>query len=137
MNVPGEFQRFMEDCLHDLRDEICIPYLDDVIVFSKSFEEHVNHVCQVLQRLRADGIKLKPEKCRLFQREVHYLGQIVSSEVYKPDPSKSKPVNREDKSKKTGVIPSSKPVVWQKQHENALKESLEHLVSPPIMGYAD
>jgi hypothetical protein len=43
------------------------------------------------------------------------------------------PANKGDKSKKTGVIPSSKPVVWQKQHENALKELLEHLVSPSIM----
>ena len=49
----------------------------------------------------------------------------------------TKPANRGNKSKKTGIIPSSKPVVWQKQHENALKELLEHLVSPPIMGYPD
>ena len=113
MNAPGEFQRFMEDCLHELRDEICIPYLDDVIVFSKSFEEHVNHVRQVLQRLRANGIKLKPEKCKLFQREVNYLGQIVSSEGYKPDPSKvnavtalkdSVPTNVEEVRKLLGLI---------------------------------
>jgi hypothetical protein len=49
----------------------------------------------------------------------------------------TKPANKGDKSKKTGLIPSSKPVVWQKQHENALKELLDHLVSPPIMGYPD
>ena len=88
MNAPGEFQRFMEDCLYGMRNEICIPYLDHVIVFSKSFEEHLEHTRQVLQRLRAHGIKLKPEKCKLFQKEINYLGQIVSSDGYRPDPAK-------------------------------------------------
>ena len=57
-------------------------------LFSKSFQDYVHHVRQVLQRLLTNGIKLKPEKCKLFQKEVNYLGQIVSSEGYRPDPSK-------------------------------------------------
>ena len=183
MNAPGEFQRFMEDCLHGLRNDICIPYLDDVIVFSGSFQGHVDHVRQVLQRLRAHGIKLKQEKCKLFQREVNYLGQIVSSESYRPDPSKIRavtalknstpttvgevrkllglvgyyrryipnvsrtarplfdllqgPSTNVGKSKKSGLLPSSKPVVWQKQHQNALNQLLDHITSPPVMGYPD
>ena len=78
-NAPGEFQRFMEHCLDGLRDDICIPYIDDIIVFGKTFEDHVDHIIQVLRCLRAHGVKLKLKKCGLFNREVKYLGQIVSA----------------------------------------------------------
>lgn len=85
-NAPASFQRFMEGCLEGLRDDICIPYLDDIIVFSKTFEEHIDHVRTVLQRLRAHGVKLKANKCKFFQKEVCYLGRIVSEEGYRIDP---------------------------------------------------
>jgi len=77
----------MEHCLGQLRDEIAIPYVDDVIVFSKSFEEHVEHVGKVLRRPRQQSIKLKPLKCKLFRREVCFLGRIVSRDGYRVDPS--------------------------------------------------
>ena len=66
---------------------MCIPYIDDIIVYSKTFEEHVDHIRQVLQRLRAHGIKLKPKKWKLFKRELNYHGQIVSASGYRSDPA--------------------------------------------------
>ena len=82
----------MEGCLEDLHDECCVPYLDDVIIFSKSFDEHIKHVRKVLQRLKENGIKLKAKKGDLFKKEVKYLGQIVSQEGYHADPENIKPI---------------------------------------------
>ena len=86
MNAPANFQPFMEQCLGELRDNVAIPYLDDIIAFSRSFKEHVEHLRTVLQRLRKHGVKLKPCKCSLFKREVQFLGRIVSGDGYRMDP---------------------------------------------------
>ena len=106
MNAPANFQRFMERCLGELRDKIAIPYLDDVIVFSKTFEEHVEHLRTVLRRLREHGVKLKPRKCKLFQREVRFLGRIVSEEGYRMDPASVKAVTelKESRPKTVGEV---------------------------------
>ena len=84
-NAPAEFQRYMERCLEDLHNECCAPYLDDVIIFTKSFDEHIKHVRKVLRRLKENGIKLKAKKCDLFKKEVKYLGRILSQESYCAD----------------------------------------------------
>lgn len=61
--APAEFQRNMEECLVGLRDVMCQPYLDDNLVHSPSFEDHLCHLRTVLQRYQTHGVKLSPCKC--------------------------------------------------------------------------
>ena len=92
MNAPAAFQRSMENCLNGLRDEICSPYLDDTIVYAIDFDSHLNNVRTVLKRLKSHGVKLNPKKCKLFCKEVSYLGRVVSKNGYKMDPENTKAV---------------------------------------------
>ena len=89
-NAPAEFQRTMENILGEYCDKIVIPYLDDLIVFSKSFEEHLEHLKLVLRRLRKHGVKLKGCKCNFFKHKVKFLGTIVSEHGYQMDPDNIK-----------------------------------------------
>lgn len=87
-NAPSTFQRLMEKCMSDINMKEVLVFLDDIIVFSDTLEEHETRLVHVLDRLREYGLKLSPEKCRFFQNSVRYLGHIVSSEGVKTDPEK-------------------------------------------------
>ena len=94
MNAPAGFQRFINTVLASLSDEICIAYLDDILIFSKSFEEHRENVQKVLQCLRKKGVKLNLKKCNFFKKEIRYLGRLVSEEGYRPDPEDVKALDK-------------------------------------------
>lgn len=79
-NAPAAFQRCMEEVLDSLRDECCILYLDDILCYTKSFEDHVEGLRLVLRALQHHGIKLRPAKCELFKEEVRYVRRLVSAE---------------------------------------------------------
>lgn len=92
-NAPATFQRLMECVLAGLSGEECLTYLDDVIVFSKTFEEHLERLARVFSALQKAHLKLKLSKCHFAQREVKYLGHIVSAEGIAPDHSKIEAVS--------------------------------------------
>jgi len=83
----------MECILCGLTYETCLIYLDDVIIFSCTFEEHLLRLEEVLQRFRKVNIKLKPSKCHFCCDQVNYLGHVVSSAGVAPDPQKVSVVN--------------------------------------------
>ena len=91
-NAPATFQRLMESCLGELHLNWCIIYLDDIIVFSRTPEEHIHRLRTVFEKLKAAGLKLKPSKCDFFKKEIKYLGHVVSEKGVSTDPDKIKAV---------------------------------------------
>ena len=91
-NAPATFERLMEFVLAGLQWSKCLVYLDDIIVYSKTFEEHLQHLREVFQRLREVGLKLKPSKCFLIRQKVAYLGHVVTPNGLETDPDKTNAV---------------------------------------------
>ena len=91
-NAGATFQRLMDIVMSGLHPEICLIYLDDIIVFSASAEQHLERLITVLNRIRTAGLKLKPEKCSFFQKSVSFLGHVISGEGIATDPAKTEAV---------------------------------------------
>ncbi|KAK3083689.1 hypothetical protein FSP39_001513 [Pinctada imbricata] len=87
-NSPSTFERLMENVLGGLQWEKCLVYMDDIIVPGASFEEEIERLEMVLTRLSEANLKLKPSKCLLFQKQVSFLGHIVSADGIQTDPKK-------------------------------------------------
>ena len=83
-NAPPTFQRLMLNCLGELNLTYCLIYLDDVIIFSRTEEEHLERMRVVLDRFREHGLTLKPSKCEVFQTKINYLAHHVSKEGVLP-----------------------------------------------------
>uniref|UniRef100_A0AAV2LAN4 ribonuclease H n=1 Tax=Knipowitschia caucasica TaxID=637954 RepID=A0AAV2LAN4_KNICA len=102
-NAPAAFQRSMEEMLNTLRDDCCIPYLDDILCYSTDFAEHVEALRKVLRALQQHGVKLRPTKCELFKAEVRYVGRLVSADGVRVDPKDIEAVKSLSQKKPTTV----------------------------------
>ena len=83
-NTPAMFH-LMQNCLGELNLTCALIYLDDVIVYSKTKEEHLVHLRTMLEQFMEHGLKLKPSKCNFFRTEISYLGHKVSAARMEPD----------------------------------------------------
>ena len=164
-NAPSTFERLMEQVLAGLQWQICLVYLDDVIVYSRDFTEHVERLEIILKRISEAGLKLKPKKCHFFCERVIYLGHKVSAEGIATDPEKVRavqdwgvPKNLTDVRSFLGLcsyyrrfIPQfstiAKPLTrltekdhgfrWGDEQEEAWATLKHKLLSAPVLAYPD
>ena len=87
-NAPATFQHLMNHHFTDMVDKFVICYLDDILIYSNSLEEHKAHIAKVLQRLREAGLYAKAEKCEFHTTEVEFLGFVVAPDGIKMDKAK-------------------------------------------------
>ena len=162
-NAPPNFQRLMGKVLHGLDWKICLIYIDDIIIFSSTFEEHLHRLALVFTRLREANLKLKPSKCSFASNSVDFLGFVVSSDGILPNPDKieavrSFPVPKSVKELRSFLGLSNyyrrfvegfskiasplnrltrKDVVfsWSPECQSAFQTLKDRLCSPPILSY--
>jgi transposase InsO family protein len=162
-NAPATFQRLMDRVLSNLNWTSCLVYLDDILVIGKTVEETMERLEGVLDRLRDAGLKLKPGKCFLFQKELTYLGHVISGEGIQTDKTKiqnildwPEPRNVKDLRSFLGLAKyysrfvegfsdlagplfdltkKSAKFVWTGACQNAFDALKTKLTSTPILGY--
>jgi len=100
-NAPADFQGYINNAIREALDDFASAYLDEVLIYSDSEEEHVGHVKWNMQRLLEAGLYLKPEKCEFHKETVRYLGLIISTKGISMDEDKVETVRNWSKEKKT------------------------------------
>ena len=162
-NAPATFERLMDRVMVGLLGDVCLVYLDDVIIMGRNFKEHLKNLEKVFYRIRGANLKLSPNKCDLFKNKVSYLGHIISAEGVQTDPDKVKAVKEWPVPKNKTEVRSflglctyyrrfvknfsdiAKPLhrltedkrnfIWDLDCERAFIELKRHLCETPILGY--
>ena len=83
-NAPATFQQLRLNCLVELNLIYCFIYLDDIVIFFHTAEEHVHSLCVVFDQFREHNLTLKPLKCNFFREEITYLAHKVSKDECDP-----------------------------------------------------
>ena len=164
-NAPAVFQALVNDVLRDMLNNFVVVFLDDILIFSKSEEEHRTHVRAVLQRLLENKLFVKAEKCEFHKQTVEFLGHILERGVVKADPKKvqtvldwERPADRTQLRRFLGfanyyrkfirnfsqiasplnALTSTKnPYVWTPQAEEAFLELKSRFTSAPVLTMPD
>ena len=87
-NALAIFQQAMNNVLRKIKGKFILVYLNDIIIFSKNYEEHLQHLQQVFDCLEEANLKINPEKCHFCNKEIQFLGHVINEKGVKPDPAK-------------------------------------------------
>ncbi|CAF3343980.1 unnamed protein product [Rotaria socialis] len=120
-NAPATFQRLMDIVLAGLKWQCCLVYIDDVVIFSPTFEQHIKDLEKVFQALQSANLTLKASKCQFCRREMRYLGHIITQNGFKPDPDLIKSVKNFPQPKKDQRYYSKIAEPLQQQLRNSQK----------------
>lgn len=162
---PNAFSRMMTVAMSGLNYEKCLVYQDDLVVFGRNLNMHNQNLLDIFSRLRKVNLKLNPIKCLFLQKEILYLGHIVSEKGILPDPAKTDVIQNYPRPQDTHEIkrfvafinyyrkfiknfaeyayPLNKlcrkniPFVWTEQCENSFQYLKDKLIKPPILQYPD
>lgn len=105
-NAPASFQQMMNDILRPYLNHFVIVYLDDILIFSKTYAEHLRHVQQILRLLRQNNLHCAMDKCSFIKCRQEYLGHVIDQDGLHADPRKTAPI-------KDWPIPKSKLEIQQ------------------------
>ncbi|CAC5402690.1 unnamed protein product [Mytilus coruscus] len=164
-SAPASFQHMLTHVLHGLNYQMALVYVDDILVFSRNFEEHMKNLQLVFDRLLSAGLTLKPSKCEFAQKEVLYLGHRISREGVKVDQSKveavkSFPVPKTETQVRsflglcnyyrkfiknfayiakplTNFTKKEVPFEWSEKCQKSFDKLKDALCSPPVLAYPD
>ena len=95
-NAPATFQAYINKALRGLVDDFCIVYLDDILIFSKTKEEHDQHLQQIYKRLRNTELYTNPSKCQFYQKEIEFLGFIIGTQGIRMDPKRIETIKEQE-----------------------------------------
>lgn len=93
-NAPATFQRVMDNVLHELQGKCCLVYMDDIIIYSTSLQEHIVNLKKVFLKLREANFKVQLDKSEFLHKEVNFLGHVVSEDGIKPNPMKIEAIKK-------------------------------------------
>lgn len=162
--APALFQQVMNDTLGELQMECAVAYMDDVIIFSRTFAEHRDHIHAVFSRLKEMGLKISLDKSQFAQHEVPFLGRMIGRNGIQPDPKKleairnfPRPTNKKEIERFIGMASYQRRFIkdfaeitapyrefwkdqsrgWNDKLERAHQTLLEKLTTAPVLQFPD